>query len=302
MKDLSPAARELIDAHRHSKSLNVADKARIKQKLMLRVSTMGATTAAAGTAAGMSLASKVVLVALGVTGVVGAGAVSAWTLRSRGPAPVTPAQVVVRPATEVDSVAPLPEPATRPMAAAVPPASSGSPRIAVAPAAVAASSVAVPPRPASRPTVAGGPRPVSLRPTTTPAVAGVTTSAPEHVEHPKAIDDRPVGTAPETPTSAVARIEAVDPEPELRVLREARDDLRAGRPANAYGRLDSFERHSPGGMLAQERSALAAIALCQAQPGRAAQARAGEFLRRSPESPLAARVKSACQPSGKESP
>ena len=54
-------------------------------------------------------------------------------------------------------------------------------------------------------------------------------------------------------------------------------------------------------MLVQERSALSAIALCQAQPGRDAQERATEFLRRSPESPLATRVKSACEPALKGS-
>ena len=129
MTELSPAARELIEAHRNGKSLNVADKARIKQKLMLRVSTMGATTAAAGTAAGMSLAAKVVLVALGVTGVVGAGAVSVRALRSRGPAPETPAQVVARPAAAVGAAAPLPEPATRPRAVAA--GEPISPRMAV---------------------------------------------------------------------------------------------------------------------------------------------------------------------------
>jgi len=306
MRDLGPAARELVDSHRNSKALNDAAKARIKQKLMTRVAAMGTTTAAAGTAAGMSLASKAVLLALGVAGVVGAGSVSVWALRSRGPAPVTASQVVVRPATEVGTPAPLPEAATRPMAAAAPTVAPASPGSARSAGSAAASPGAPSPRPASRRTVAAGPRPFSLRPTTSPAgpavPAGPLLAAPGPVEHPKASDDRSVAALPENPTPAVARVEAGDAEPELRVLREARDDLRAGRPASAYSRLDSYDRHSPGGMLTQERNALTAIALCQAQPGRAAQARAGEFLRRSPESPLAARVKSACQPSGKQSP
>ena len=120
-------------------------------------------------------------------------------------------------------------------------------------------------------------------------------------ERVKKPDDRPVVSEPETPTPAAPRAEAPDPEPELRALREARDELRAGRPAAAYRHLEDFNRQNPGGMLAQERSALSAIAFCQAQPGREAQAHATEFLRRLPESPLAARVKSACAPGKKDS-
>jgi hypothetical protein len=47
-------------------------------------------------------------------------------------------------------------------------------------------------------------------------------------------------------------------------------------------------------MLAQERRALSAIALCEWKPGPEAQTHAADFLRTSPESPLAKRVRSAC--------
>ncbi|HSS37906.1 MAG TPA: hypothetical protein VLT58_03980 [Polyangia bacterium] len=108
-------------------------------------------------------------------------------------------------------------------------------------------------------------------------------------EHGKTMDE-PV----EKQTPAATVVVPPDPEPELRALRDARDDLRAGRPASAYRRLDDFARQRGGGMLAQERSALSAIARCQWQPGPQARARAAEFLRTSPESPLAIRVRSAC--------
>ena len=65
MKELGPAAREFVELHRRDSLLPDAARARMKQKLMLRVSTIAATTAIASTAAGMSLASKVVVVALG---------------------------------------------------------------------------------------------------------------------------------------------------------------------------------------------------------------------------------------------
>jgi hypothetical protein len=112
-------------------------------------------------------------------------------------------------------------------------------------------------------------------------------------EHAKKIGTRPAVMAAANPGPALTPV--LDPEPELRVLREAREDLRAGRPESAYRRLDEYRRQHSAGMLSQERSALSAIALCHWQPGPEAQARASEFLRISPDSPLAKRVRSACE-------
>ena len=108
-------------------------------------------------------------------------------------------------------------------------------------------------------------------------------------------------TAPANPSPAATPAVAFDPEPELRVLREAREDLRAGRPERAYRRLDEYGRQNGAGMLTQERKALSAIALCRWQPGPEALARASEFLRNSPDSPLAKRVRSTCEKTGKSS-
>jgi hypothetical protein len=125
-----------------------------------------------------------------------------------------------------------------------------------------------------------------------PSVGETETERPKNIPTPAAVG------APETPTALAAR----DAEPELRALRDARDDLRSGHPARAYRRLEEFERQGGGGMLGQERSALSAIALCQSQPGPAARARAAAFLRHAPESPLAARVRSSCEQARKASP
>jgi hypothetical protein len=239
MNDLSPAAREMVEAHRRGKVLARADRERMKQKLMLRVATLGATTAAAGTAMGMSLASKIALLALGVT-VAGAGTFSLWALRGQAPA---------------DVVAP-----TR--------SSLPMPPEMVKPAPVATSEGAIAPADGV-PIDKGG------------------------SEHAKKIGKRPAVMAAANPGPALAPV--LDPEPELRVLREAREDLRAGRPESAYRRLDEYGRQHSAGMLSQERSALSAIALCHWQPGPEAQARASEFLRISPDSPLAKRVRSACE-------
>ena len=307
MKELGPAAREFVESHGRNRSLTDATRARIKQKLMLRVSTVGATTAVAGTAAGMSLASKVVLVVLGVTGAVGTGSLSVWALRARAPSRVTPTETSVRTARDVAPAAPAPDPELAPPPMAAVAARDRAPplRPMALPARAAAPHARAQMRgPATTPAAAPASTPAQ-RPPTAPMVAAATASSgavdsgrPDQLTK---INDRPVVSAPENPTRAAILVEAPDPEPELRTVREARADLRAGRPANAYRRLEDFNRQSPGGMLVQERSALSAIALCQAQPGRDAQERATEFLRRSPESPLATRVKSACEPALKGS-
>src|SRR4051812_38466944 len=130
MNDLSPAARELVESHRTDRMLTHADRARIKQKLMLRVSTVTATTAVAGTAAGMSLASKVILVALGVTGAVGGGSFSMWAMRSRAASHLTPTATSMQRAT--DLVGPGSDPASAPVVAVAAPAiAPGSGRVAM---------------------------------------------------------------------------------------------------------------------------------------------------------------------------
>lgn len=235
MNELSPAAKGFVESHRRGRGLLQADRERMKQRLMLRVATLGAGTAATGTAMGMSLASKIVLLALGVTVVAGGG--TFWALHGRAPADVA------SPTPSALSMAPK-------MVQPVPVATSES-----------ASVVADP-----------GPS-----------------------QHPKKLGKRPVVMATANPEPPAAPVAAFDPEPELRVLREAREDLRAGRSENAYRRLDEYARQHSVGMLTQERKALSAIALCHWQPGPEAQARASEFLRISPDSPLAKRVRSACE-------
>jgi outer membrane protein assembly factor BamD (BamD/ComL family) len=86
-------------------------------------------------------------------------------------------------------------------------------------------------------------------------------------------------------------------DPELTLLRQAQEDLRAEVPAQALRRLDEYDRRFGKGTLNEERRAIGAIALCQTHPGLAAQAQAERFLRDAPQSPLAGRVRSACQKS-----
>jgi hypothetical protein len=146
-----------------------------------------------------------------------------------------------------------------------------------------------------------------------PARPAVAPEAPAVVEEPS-----PKPVLPEVRRREVARSEARPAEtvsvpvsevtaapvpalnsldPELAVLRQAQEDLRAGLPAQALRRLSEYDRRFGKGALDQEHRAIEAIALCQVHPGPAAQAKAERFLRVVPESPLAERVRSACKKS-----
>jgi hypothetical protein len=186
------------------------------------------------------LASKIALVALGVTALTGAGTFSLWTLRGRAPSTViAPAQTSLpRPPETVEPVG----------------------------------------------TAEGALTPHKVAPIDN--VRG---------ERAKKTSKHPTVLATANPSPAATLVGPSDVEPELRVMREAREDLRAGRSESAYRRLDEYGRQHRGGMLAQERNALAAIAFCQWQPGPEAQRRAADFLQTSPASPLASRVRSACE-------
>ena len=100
----------------------------------------------------------------------------------------------------------------------------------------------------------------------------------------------PANVGPATQSRAIQSLS-----PELTMLRQAQEDLRAGHPAEALRRLAEYDRHFVKGTLDQERRAIEAIATCQIRLDRAAQTRAESFLRSAPESPLAERVRAACK-------
>jgi hypothetical protein len=77
---------------------------------------------------------------------------------------------------------------------------------------------------------------------------------------------------------------------ESRRLAEARDALRRGDASGALAQLADLQRAVPGGILGQEREALAIEALAKSGRSAEAQARARAFLQAYPQSPHAARV------------
>jgi TolA-binding protein len=117
-------------------------------------------------------------------------------------------------------------------------------------------------------------------------------SAPSH-ERP-ALVHVPRKAARATTEAARADIAASQLEQELKLLSEARDGLKSGNTTLATERVQEHERRYPAGILAMEARALGVDALCAAGRREAAREAAAAFLKRWPESPLAARVRSAC--------
>jgi hypothetical protein len=83
---------------------------------------------------------------------------------------------------------------------------------------------------------------------------------------------------------------------EVALLGRAQQAMREGRADHALEILGEHDRRFGSGALAEEAQAARVLALCEA--GRRAEARAlgARFLARSPDSPLAARVRAACAP------
>jgi len=256
MNELSPAARAMVDAHRNSKILTRAEQDRLKQGVLVRVAALGAAGATAGTAVGMSLAAKLGWATLAIAIV---GAASAWVLRGHTANPSSMAAYSSLP-TPLDAVAPQASGIDRP---------SSLTDLVASPQTTPQSSVA----------------PVNSQ----PIDAARVDVAKRTVKHPTIVN------TPEAVSASAAVAAPLSPEPELQLLRQAREDLQRGQPEIAFRRLSDYDREHGQGVLTQERQALKAIALCRWRPGSDAQARAAHFLRSAPESPLANRVRSACE-------
>jgi hypothetical protein len=85
-----------------------------------------------------------------------------------------------------------------------------------------------------------------------------------------------------------------DLEAEMKLIRGADAALRAGRSSEALSLLAQHQAEHPHASLAHEREGLRAIANCQIGAA-GASASAERFLERSPHSPLAPRLRSACR-------
>lgn len=123
---------------------------------------------------------------------------------------------------------------------------------------------------------------------------------------PRVVPQPPV-VAPAEP-AAVSPVEAPAPvvkpakpspglrlEEEAALLAEVQGALRSGQAAAALGKLESYDRRFPTGMLRAEADAARVFALCGAGRVEKARAAATRFVQRYPSSPAAARVQAACK-------
>jgi hypothetical protein len=123
--------------------------------------------------------------------------------------------------------------------------------------------------------------------------------APEDVK----LEEAPVVKGPRVTRTARPEPEKVETKPEqtaadleaeMKLIRGADAALRAGRSSEALALLAKHQAEHPHASLAHEREGLRAIAQCQVGAA-GASAVAERFIARSPRSPLAPRLKSACK-------
>lgn len=134
-------------------------------------------------------------------------------------------------------------------------------------------------------TSANAPRPITSPPAA-PLVedptSGTAVAPPEHAASPER--RRPAQKAREAPSTLAE---------EIALLEKIRAALLADAPTRALDHVREHARRFPRGVLAQEREALRAVAMCTAgQSG--GRAKAKSFTRAHPQSPLVAKVRAAC--------
>jgi len=141
-------------------------------------------------------------------------------------------------------------------------------------------------------------KPAAQAPIPAPAAPALAVVSPEDV---KLEEDAPVVKAPRSSArsprpEAAEKLEptAADLEAEMKLIRGADAALRAGRASEALALLAQHQAEHPRASLAHEREGLRAIANCQVGAGGGAAA-AERFLKHSPHSPLAPRLRSACR-------
>jgi hypothetical protein len=101
--------------------------------------------------------------------------------------------------------------------------------------------------------------------------------------------------APAAPSRAAKPSSNLRLQEEAALLAEVQGALRSGQAGAALGKLDSYDRRFPGGMLRAEADAARVFALCSAGKIERARSAAARFGQRYPSSPALARVQAACK-------
>ncbi|MDF3069862.1 MAG: hypothetical protein K0R38_5463 [Polyangiaceae bacterium] len=135
-------------------------------------------------------------------------------------------------------------------------------------------------------------------------VLTVSRALPAETSAPSSLTPEPA--APAAPEPAVSATTPATPRPakvpaslrlreEAALLAEVQSALRSGQPKVALGKLDSYDRRFPGGVLRAEADAAKVFALCSSGRVERARASAQRFVKRYPGSPAIARVQAACK-------
>lgn len=122
------------------------------------------------------------------------------------------------------------------------------------------------------------------------------------------VQPSPPAASPPEPVLSAPSAEAVAPpvrapkpaaglrlEEEAALLAEVQGALRSGQARSALGKLETYDRRFPSGVLRAEADAARVFALCAAGRVDKARASAARFVQRYPGSPAAARVQAACR-------
>jgi TolA-binding protein len=152
------------------------------------------------------------------------------------------------------------------------------------------------PAPPSKPSVVE-PAPAPPATATAPSVIAPVRSSPEEPPITPA-DERVVRAKPQVAPAPSADRNAPPLAEEVRLLKDAQQAVKAGRPAVAIAALAEHQRRFPHGQLALERSAVRINALCAL--GQIAEARraAAAFLEHHASSGLAEQVRASCAGGG----
>ena len=289
--DASPLARSLV-ASAAEDGPSASHRAAVAKRLGIAAVLVagGGEVGAGASAAAGAIWWKVGLIVVALGGSI-TGGVAVMRAREAGPEGAT-APVAVRAPAPSQGVGRMAEPEVEPEIASAPEPASASAQIAAEPVPV------VKPAAVARPRSATAPAAAPAAPAT-PA----THEAPEQrpVEAAEAIEP-PAPAVPLTPAPSVPvrRLAA-----EVAILDRARTALRRGDTADATTALDEHAREFTDGALLAEAELVRIETLIRAGEIEAARRRAGDFLVRFPQSPLAKRLRSLVDrlpPSAKESP
>jgi hypothetical protein len=282
--ELSSEAKRLIETARGFDSATLDDRVRVQARLLTQLAAGAGLGTVAGSAhaagakgwVAQTFARALPKAALGAGAVatVAVGVALSWpTAKTQVPAPKAPAS-------------------------AAPPASVIT-GVAVNPARENALEVATPEAKTS-----DSPPPAALPPVALPSAA-LPSAAAAVSEAPTSLGKSPTSSRP-APVMAPRATRAAAPEvapgdtsghldEELQLVSAARAALKQGESEAALERLGEYQQRFPEGALTVEAQALRVDALCAAGERDASAEAAEAFLKRWPESPLAARVRAACQ-------